>query len=279
MVDDIRTVTPEEHWKQFEAVWTALLSYRYLGKLSPDLDADVERETMPIRHDMRNSTGGIMAAPLCIASPEPYWLDSQCIPAPVVMAYDVLDSARDVRQVVIHRDVIHLGRTMGFSRSRTVEADDPQRVIAVSCGMGVSLGDVPGDYQKVPNPPVAVEDAPSLPPLHLVFGARQGDDGYWRLPAITAELASPHAALHLGPINMVLETAAMEVAAAHAGTDAVQIDSWTVMFVRPGVAGPFRAEGEVVSGRSERVAVNLTLRDEGRDDRVISVAKAVFRRV
>ena len=143
MVHDIRTTTSEDHWSEFETAWTALMTYRYLGKLSPELDTGVVRETMPLRHDMRNATGGILAAPLCIASPEPHWLDSQCVPAPVVMSYEVLDPARDVRQVVIERDVIHLGRTMGYSRSRTVDADNPERVIAVSSGMGVSLGDVP----------------------------------------------------------------------------------------------------------------------------------------
>jgi acyl-coenzyme A thioesterase PaaI-like protein len=51
------------------------------------------------------------------------------------------------------------------------------------------------------------------------------------------------------------------------------------MFVRPGVAGPFRASAEVESTRSERIPVRLTLRDEGRDGRVVSVASAVLRRV
>jgi hypothetical protein len=70
-VDDIRTVAPEAHWAHFEQAWTALMTSRYLGKRSPDLDVDVDVETMPLRHDMRNSTGGILAAPLCIAAPEP----------------------------------------------------------------------------------------------------------------------------------------------------------------------------------------------------------------
>jgi hypothetical protein len=138
MVDDIREVATEDHWAQFEKAWTALLSYRYLGKLSPGLDADagVEHETMPLRSDMRNSTGGVMAAPLCIASPEPYWLDDVVVPAPVVMSYEVLDAARDVKQVEVLRDVVHLGRTMGFSRSTIVDAADHGRVIAVSSGWG-----------------------------------------------------------------------------------------------------------------------------------------------
>ena len=51
-------MTPEEHWKHFEKSWLALKSYTYLGKATPFLDTGVEREMMPLRHDMRNSTGG-----------------------------------------------------------------------------------------------------------------------------------------------------------------------------------------------------------------------------
>ncbi|WP_236791919.1 hypothetical protein [Amycolatopsis sp. GM8] len=278
MVDDIRTVSPEDHWEQFEKAWTALLTYRYLGKQSPGLDAGVERETMPLRTDMRNSSGGVMAAPLCIAAPEPYWRDDQVIPAPVVMSYEILDSARDVKQVDVLREVVHLGRTMGFSRSKIVDAADHGRVVAVSCGTGVSLGDVPEGYEKVSNPPIDVSGR-VLPPLPVAFGAERGEDGVWRLPVMKRELASPHAALHLGPINVVLEAAAMELVAGHAGTESVQVESWTVMMIRPGTAGPFRAAAEIVGGGTERIATQLTLRDEGKDDRVISVANAVFRRV
>src|SRR5439155_24882386 len=112
-------------------------------------------------------------------------------------------------------------------------------------GTGVSLGTVPDGYVKVENPPIPVEDSPSLPRLHEVFGAERGDDGAWRLPPLVAELSAPHAALHLGPINIVLEVAAMEAAAAHTGTDALQVESWHVMLARPGVVGPFRAEASV----------------------------------
>ena len=279
MVEDIRTISRDEYWDHFETAWTSLLTYRYLGKLTPELDANVERETMPVRHDMRNSTGGIMAAPLCIASPEPFWNDDQCVPAPVVMSYEILDPARDVRQLVVTRDVIHLGRTMGFSRSRIADAAAPDRLVAVSTGTGVSLGDVPEGYEKVDNPPVPVEDSPSLPPLHSVFGATQGSDGLWRLPPLQAEFSAPHAALHLGPINIVLERAAMDRAEEHAGTDALQVESWTVMMVRPGTVGPFRAEAEVMTGGSERMPIELTLHDEGNNDRVISTAVAIFRSV
>jgi acyl-coenzyme A thioesterase PaaI-like protein len=278
MLDDIRNVAPEDHWNQFEKAWTALLSYRYLGKATPALDANVEQETMPLRHDMRNPIGGIMAAPLCIAAPEPYWRDDECIPAPVVMSYEIVDPARDVRRVLVLREVIHLGRTMGFSRSRVVDIDAPDRLIAVSTGTGVSLGVAPEGYEKVENPPIDVEDSPALPPLHIAFGAKQGPDGLWRLPELGPGMSSPHAALHLGPINIVLERAAMDRVGERTGTEALQVESWTVMMVRPGTVGPFRAVGEVVGGRSDRVPVELTLHDEGNGDRVISTAVGIFRR-
>ena len=94
---------------------------------------------------------------------------------------------------------------MAFSRSRIVDADNHSRVIAVSSGMGVSLGDVPDDYERVDNPPIPVVDSPTMPRLHEAFGATRGDDGLWRLPELRREYSAPHAALHLGPIHIVLE--------------------------------------------------------------------------
>jgi len=65
---------------------------------------------------LRNAAGGVMAAPLCIAAPEPYWLDDVVVPAPSSCPYEIVDAARDVREVEVLREVTHIGRTMGFSR-------------------------------------------------------------------------------------------------------------------------------------------------------------------
>ena len=267
----LASAVTDEHWQQFEQRWTGLLTYRYLGKRTPVLDIGVERETMPLRHDMRNATGGVMAAPLCIAAPEPYWLDDVVVPAPVLMSYEIVDPAHDVGEVEVLREVTHIGRTMGFSRARIVDASDHARLIAVSTGVGVSLGKQPDDFAAVENEPIAVEDSPDLPPLHQVFGARC-EDGVWRLPPVTADVAAPHGALHLGPINIVLEAAATHAL----DDDARQVESWTITMLRPGTVGPFRAEAEVLS-RTARAAVQLTLRDEGRDDRIIATALAMYR--
>ena len=277
MVDDIRKVAPAQHWQAFEQMWTGLMTYRYLHKETPLLDAGVEKETMPLRHDMRNAHGGVMAAPLCIACPEPYLGDDEAVPAPVIASLQILDDARGVARVDVVREVLSKGKRMAFSRSKVVDAADPERVIAVSGGMGVSLGDVPGGYERVKNPPIPVVDSPDMPRLHQVFGAAKGSDGRWRLPPLSREQSAPHAALHLGPIHIVLEVTAMEQAAQVAGTDRLQVESWFVMFVRPGVVGPFRAEGSAIAGRSGRIHVDLTLYDEGSEGRPISTGSALYR--
>lgn len=276
--EDIRQVPKEEYWAHFEKVWTGLLSYRYLGKLSSLMDKGVERETMVLRHDMRNAGGGIMAAPLCIASPESGGMaDDDFVPNPVIAALQVLDDARDVREVTVERDVIRIGRQMGFSRSRIVDSDHPDRVIALSQGMGVSIGETPGGYEPVNNSVVEVTDSPTMPRLTEVFGASRRPDGHWQLRELSEDLASPDAALHLGPIHVVLEAEAGDLAAAVAGTDRLQVEDWNVMFVARGKVGPFRTDGTATRGRTGRVGVQLSLFDEGNGDRVVSTCQATFR--
>ena len=275
---DIRTLTPAEHWAHFERSWVALQSYTYLGKGTPFLDVGVEREIMPLRHDMRNSTGGITAAPLCIASPEPWWRDDECVPAPVTMSYDILDPALDVTRIEVLREVISIGRQMGFSRSRIVDADDHDRVIAISTGSGVSLGDVPPGFEPVDNPVTVLEDSADLPALRDVFGVHERPDGNLQIDKVTPELSSPHSALHLGPINIALEAAAMDELERRFGTRDFQVEHWSVLMVKPGYNGPFVATANVVGG-VDRVGIEATMTDEGAGARIIATVSASFRRV
>ncbi len=279
---DIRTMSPEEHWKHFAKAWVALQSYTYLGKGTPHLDKGVDREVMPLRHDMRNSTGGIMAAPLCIASPEPWWRDDECVPAPVTMTYDILDTAHGVKRIEVLREVISIGRMMGFSRARIVDADDHGRVIAISTGSGVSLGDVPPGFEPVDNPVTELPDSPNLPALRDVFGVvpvAGNPDGSLQIESVTPALSSPHSALHLGPINIALEAAAMDALKRADPAANFQVEHWTVLMVKPGYHGPFVAEATVVGRGGSRVGVEATMTDRGNGDRIIATVSAAFRRV
>jgi len=277
-VKDVRDGPPEEYWDRLRAMMgpEGLISYWYLGRAFNQAE---DPETMRLRRDMRNPAGGILAAPLAIAAPETGgWRDREVVPVPVAYSLHILDDAADVAEIRVVRSTVRQGRTMGFSRSEITDAARPGRVIAVTTGIGVKLGDAPPGFRPIDLPP-DIPDTDDLPPLHVVFGARRDADG-WRLPALDPRLASTSASLHLGPIHVVFEAAALEAAAARAGTDAIQAEDWDVHFTAPGTVGPFLVAAEAVAGgdgRKGRVGVRLTLVDEGRDRKVVASGLAVYR--
>ena len=73
-----------------------------------------------------------------------------------------------------------------------------------------------------------------------------------------------------------VNAAAIDLAASLAGTDMLQMQTWHVMFLARGKAGPFRADGEAVRGATGKVGVRLTLHDEGNGNRMVTSASAVF---
>ena len=280
MVRDIRELQqdPEAYAAELQRRWGGLLSYRYIGRKYSSMDLGEVDNTVTLRQDMRNSSGGLLVAPLSISSPEgAVGSDRETVPNPVIHSCQILDAARDVRRIeVVDSESLHLGARLGYSRSKIVDADDPGRVIAFTEGQGVKIGEVPGGLEKMPPNPLEIVDSPDLPPLWVVFGAVKRADGHWTLPALSVELASPDAALHIGPQHVLLETAAMDLAAGLVGTDRVQILSWHVMFVARGKVGPFRASGDAVRGADARIGVRLSLHDEGNGGRMVTAASAVF---
>ena len=275
---DIRGTDPDKYWEAFEDKWTSLLTYRYLGREWGSLDTGVEGNFMNVRHDMRNDLGGITAAPLCVASPEcGGFNDDVVVPNPLIASLQILDPAKDVKRLMILPDNLHTGRRLGFSRALLVDADNTDRIIAISTGVGLSLGDAPEGYEKIDNPPIAVVDSPDLPPLHHVFGATRISLGLWQLPILTAELASPDAALHIGPQHIVLEAAASELAQDLA-QESLQVEDWYVMFCNRGKNGPFETHGEAFKGTHGKYGVRINLIDRGNHDRVVSTCAATFRR-
>src|SRR5271169_4672335 len=148
---------------------------------------------------------------------------------------------------------------MGYGRCKVVDADNPDRVIAFNEGQGAIIGIPPEGLDKmdVSGTDLVVEDSPDLPPLWEAFGASQRPDGHWVLPELSVELASPDAALHIGPQHVVLETAAMAYAEDLVGTDRIQLRTWHVMFLARGKTGPFRVDGEAVRGADGQVGVRM----------------------
>ncbi|OBG24582.1 hypothetical protein [Mycobacterium sp. 852002-51057_SCH5723018] len=259
--------------------WTGLLSYRYIGRKHSSMNLGEADDTVTIRRDMRNEAGGIMVAPLAIASPEGCQTDMVAVPNPVIASVQIVDPGYDVTRIeIVGSGIVHQGRTMGYGRCKIVDADNPDRVIAFNEGQGAIIGVPPEglDRMDVSGTELVIEDSAELPPLWQAFGASKRSDGHWVLPALSAELASPDAALHIGPQHVVLETAATDLAAAVAGTRKLQVISWHVMFMSRGKVGPFRVEGSAHAGGSGRVGVRMLLHDEGNAGKAITSAAAIF---
>ena len=279
MLRDIRELAgdPEAYAAELNRRWGGLLSYRYLGRSYSSMDIGPVDDTVAIRHDMRNPTDGLYLAVLGIVSPDSGLVsDLEAVPNPVVHSIQVLDPGRDVRRIEIRSQELKRGRQMAYSRSTIVDADNPGRVLALNEGQGISIGTPPQGLGKMELHPIEIVDSPDLPPLWQVFGARRRPDGHWALPEITVEVASPDAALHIGPQFVVLETAALDAAAALVGSDQLQGVSSHVMFLSRGKAGPFRVEAEPIVGADGTVAVRTVLHDEGAGDKPITTGSYLF---
>ncbi len=280
MLRDIRDLTneQEEYAAELRRRWGGLLSYRYIGRSHASMNVGHVDESVLLRQDMRNATGGLMLAVLGIVAPEGGGMsDLQAVPNPVIHSCQILDPGRDVRRIEVVSEVLKQGRQMGFSRSQIVDADRPSRVLALTEGQGIRIGTPPQGLEKMAVDPIEVVDSPDLPPLWQVFGARRREDSHWALGELEAELASPDAALHLGPQFVVLETAALDLAGNLVGTDRLQGVSSHVMFLARGKVGPFRVDGAPVAGSDGSVAVRMLLHDEGNDDRPITAGSYLFR--
>jgi hypothetical protein len=259
--------------------WTGLLSYRYIGRNHSSMNVGDSDDTVVIRRDMRNEAGGIMVAPLAIASPEGCQTDMVAVPNPVIASVQIVDPGYDVKRVeIVGSGNVHQGRMMGYGRCKIVDADNPDRVIAFNEGQGAIIGIPPEGLGKmdVSGTELVIEDSPELPPLWKAFGASKRADSRWQLPALSEELASPDAALHIGPQHVVLETAAIDLAADAVGTRKLQVVSWHVMFMSRGKVGPFRVEGTAHVGGSGKVGVRMLLHDEGNADKAVTSAAAIF---
>ena len=280
-VRDIREFSddPDAYRDELFRRWTGLLSYRYIGRKHSSMNIGDTDDTVAIRRDMRNEAGGIMVAPLAIASPEGCQADLVAVPNPVIASVQIVDPGYDVTKVeIVGSGNVHQGRTMGYGRCKIVDADNPDRVIAFNEGQGAIIGIPPEGLEKmdVSGTDLVIEDSPNLPPLWEAFGASKRRDGHWVLPELSLEFASPDAALHIGPQHVVLETAAIDLAADAVGTKRLQVVSWHVMFMSRGKVGPFRVDGTAHAGGSGKVGVRMLLHDEGNGDKAVTSAAAVF---
>ncbi len=276
---DIRDLTsdPEAYAAELRRRWGGLLSYRYIGRRHGSMNIGPADDTVTVRHDMRNGAGGLLLSVLGIASPEGGLVtDLEAVPNPVIHSCQIVDPGNDVTRFEVVTEDLKRGRQMAYSRSRIVDADQRDRVLAITEGQGVTIGTPPPGLQRMEVDPIEVVDSPDLPPLWQVFGGQPRSDGTWTLPELSTEFASPDAALHIGPQFVILEACAIDHAARSAGTSRLQGESAHVMFLARGKCGPFRFTGEVIRGAGRTIAVRTLGYDDGADGKLITTASHVF---
>lgn len=268
---DLREAGQDEFWDRLHVAMgkDGLLTYRYLGRVTEDMHG-VPRGYMKIRGDMRDAHGGIRVGALAIATAETGFTDFDAVPAPISAGLTIVDPGIDVTRVAMRREVLKLGRTVGFSRTVVTDWDDECRVIALTRGIGIKLGEAPAAGGEPFPLPDDISERTDLPPLISVFGGWKGEDGHWRLPALSAQNRSTSGSLHLGPIHLVFDAAADEFAAASGR----RVIDWDVLFVAAGTRGPFRLDANPLPAEGAPGAIRFTLVDEGRDGRIVASGSA-----
>ncbi|MED5812096.1 hypothetical protein VST63_06945 [Mycolicibacterium sp. 050232] len=282
MIRDIRELTddPAAYAGELQRRWGGLLSYRYIGRNHGSMNVGPADDTVAVRSDMRDDAGAILLCVFGIASPEGGLVsDLEAVPNPVVHSCQVLDTGVGVTRFEVRTEGLKRGRSMAYSRSLIVDADNPTRVLAITEGQGVTIGVPPQGLQKMEVEPIEVIDSPGLPPLWQVFGGNRVDADTWVLPELSAEVASPDAALHVGPQFVMTETAARSSAAELAQTDTLTGVSSHTMFLARAKVGPFRFVAEPLTGTDGTVAARTQVYDDGAGRKLVTVASHVFRRV
>ncbi|OLP04093.1 hypothetical protein BVU76_02700 [Mycolicibacterium porcinum] len=282
MIRDIRDLAddPVAYAAELERRWGGLLSYRYIGRNHGSMNVGPADDTVTVRSDMRDDAGAILLCVFGIASPEGGLVsDLEAVPNPVVHSCQVLDTGAGVTRFEVRTEGLKRGRSMAYSRSLIVDADEPARVLAVTEGQGVTIGIPPDGLQKMTVEPIEVVDSPDLPPLWQVFGGRRAAAGTWLLPELSAEVASPDAALHVGPQFVMTETAARSSAAELAQSGMLTGVSSHTMFLARAKVGPFRFVAEPLTGADGVVAARTQVFDDGSGGKLVTVATHVFRRV
>lgn len=272
---DLRGAPPQDFWERLNEAMgqDGLLTYRYLGRKSQEMHG-LPIGTMKIRSDMRDCHGGIRPAALAIATAETGWSDFNAVPAPISAGLAIVDSGIGVDEVTMQQRTLRLGRNLGFSRTVVADRNAPERIIAITRGIGIKLGDVPPSGSKPFPLPDDIGDH-DLPPLAAAFGGWRDGSDTWRMPALSSASRSTSGSLHLGPIHIAFDSAADDLAR-HSGK---RVREWDVMFVSAGTAGPFRVDVTQFAPEGDLLACEFTLIDEGRDERLVASGTATFARI
>jgi acyl-coenzyme A thioesterase PaaI-like protein len=270
----------DEHWEAWKRSLGegGLVSYRYVGCSSRALSRATAVGGMRVRRDLR-SAGGLLAAPLGIALLDTAGINVDPIGrcAPTQIDVTVFEPAHDVNEIAIHGAIVREGRTQMFTEGRIEDAARPGRVIGFGTTSWAVMEPTPPGFVYV-DPGPGVPDAPDLPPFVSAFGVTPlTDGGGYELAGLSPQVGAD--GLHQGPIQAMLEAAALDVARDTAGTDAIYAEHTGTTIVQRGKAGPFVATASLLAHDAGVIACRAELHDHGADGRLVATAFSLYRHV
>jgi acyl-coenzyme A thioesterase PaaI-like protein len=225
---------------------------------------------MRIRRDLR-TPAGLRGAPLAIAALDTAGINIDRFHHLALTRIDVhvFDDGAGLEEVRIAGTVLREARTQVFTEATIEDGSDARRVVAFATADWAILAPTPEGFVYT-DPGPGVPDTPDLPSLSDAYDAHPRAGGGFVIDGLSTRVGVD--TLHHGPILVALEAAALEVAAAQAGSDALRVEHFATRFVKAGRVGPFVATAETVSTRDDTVACRAELRDDGADGQVIAVA-------
>jgi hypothetical protein len=268
----------DEHWEAWKRSLGegGLVSYRYVGCSSRALSRHTAVGGMRLRRDLR-SAGGLLAAPLGIALLDTAGINVDPIGrcAPTQIDVTVFGPAHDVDEIAIHGAIVREGRTQMFTEGRIEDAARPGRVIGFGTTSWAVMEPTPPGFVYV-DPGPGVPDTPDLPPFVTAFGVMPRSGGGYELAGLSPQVGAD--GLHQGPIQAMLEAAALDVARNAAGTDAIYAEHTATTIVQRGKAGPFVATASLLTDDAGVIACRAELRDHGAG-RLVATAFSLHRPV
>lgn len=249
-------------------VMAQLVSYRHFGTRSKLVDRHHATGSMPMRPDMRASAG-MRLAPLAIGMLDAAGNNMDRYYQLGLTQIDIhaFDGAPGTERVALAGEVVREARTQVFTEALLSDEQNGRIIGHGSANWAIINPTPPGFVYTDPGP--GPQYAASMPRLTEVFEAQPTADGGYVIPGLTPRIGLD--TLHHGPILVVLEAAALDIAEAQAGEGSLTPTALSCRIVRAGRKGPFKVSATLLSRNGDLVSCRSVMRDEGREQEIIAI--------
>ena len=258
--DDVNGV-----WKE---AMEQLLSYRYFGTRSVLGGRSLSTGSMPVRSDTRVGEGGILLAPVAIGMLDAAgnMIDRHYQLGLTQIDIHCFDGAPGAARIGFQSEWVREARTQTFTETTITDEGDGRLVGHGSANWAVINPTPPGFVYTDPGP--GPEDRPPMPPLWQVFEAERKGPADYMISGLSPRLGTD--TLHHGPILVVMEQAALDLAVAQAKGRPIVPVALSCRIVRAGRKGPFAIGAVPLAITGDLLSYRCEFRDEGRNNELVA---------